>query len=50
MKKENQENKSLYINLIQLILQNMKDLDAIKRLYDFAQSLWYDEKAHDPGG
>lgn len=50
MKKEVQENKSLYIKLIGLILQNIKDLNAIKRIYNFAQTLWYDEKAHDPGG
>lgn len=50
MGKDNKENKTLYINLIDMILQNIKDMNAIKRIYDFAQTLWYDEKAHDPGG
>ena len=50
MRKEVKEKRTLYIKLIALILQNIKDLNGIKRVYNYAQSVWYDENVQDPGG
>lgn len=43
--KETGENKEQYISLIELLLQNITDLEGIKLIYQFAQSIWFHEKS-----
>ena len=50
MQKNMQENKAAYISLIEFIIHNIKDAASIKRIYDFAQSLWHEEKTDGNGG
>lgn len=50
MSDEVKGNSNLYIKLIELIIQNIKETDAIKRIYVYAQSILYDDKLNDPGG
>ena len=50
MSDEVKNNSNLYIKLIELIIQNVKETDTLKRIYLYAQKILYDNEMSDPGG
>lgn len=44
------ENRSEYTKLIFFILQHIRDDNGVKRIYQFAQKVWFEENRASPGG
>ena len=48
MAKKGKDKRSIraqYIVLIDLILRNIKDIESIRKIFDYAQKTWFDEEA-----
>ena len=43
-KTKEKDSREQYINLIELILYNLTDIEGIKRIYEFAQKIWFHEE------
>ena len=44
------ENRSEYIKLIFFILHHLRDDKSIRRVYQYAQKIWFEENGTSPGG
>lgn len=44
------ENRNEYIRLIFFILHHIRDDKGIKKVYQYAQKVWFDEKSSSRGG